>query len=121
VAIQQFLLTNLIKKADQDHLSFRVPLDIISRGIPHIGGFPYSEDDPRTFDRPTLFVKGGASPYINDRNLPLARKFFPNMELRVMEGVGHWGLCILDLDSGIAVLIETAKQCMRSDRKSLWI
>jgi len=72
---------------------FRIPLDILLDSIPHIGDFPFSGTDGVTFDKPTLFVKGAESKYINKKNIPVAEKLFPNMKLETIEGAGHWGEC----------------------------
>ncbi|GJE85563.1 alpha/beta-hydrolase [Phanerochaete sordida] len=86
-----FLLTNLLPQEHDHHhhpLKFRVPLEILGRAIPTIGGFPY-ELGERTWEGPTLFIKGTRSKYINRHNIPIAHEFFPNMELKTLEA-GHW-------------------------------
>jgi len=43
------------------------------------------------FDKPTLFVKGGASPrYIEMDDWPNMLEYFPEAKLEVIEGAGHW-------------------------------
>ncbi len=69
-------------------LSFRIPLDILSEYIPHIGDFPYGPGEV-SWDGPTLFVKGKQSKYINRRNLPDCEAFFPKMKLEILD-TGHW-------------------------------
>ena len=41
-------------------LTFRIPLDVISRSVPDIGDFPYLPGDT-SWDGPTLFMKGSES------------------------------------------------------------
>ncbi|EKM57806.1 uncharacterized protein PHACADRAFT_182246 [Phanerochaete carnosa HHB-10118-sp] len=86
-----FLLTNLLPQAHDHHhhpLKFRVPIDIIGKAIVEIGDFPY-EPTERSWDGPTLFIKGQRSKYINNRNVPIAKQFFPNLALENLE-TGHW-------------------------------
>lgn len=88
-----FLLTNLLPQAHDHHhhpLKFRIPIDIIGNAIADIGGFPY-EPGERSWEGPTMFIKGTRSKYINNRNIPIAKEFFPNMVLEHIE-TGHWGM-----------------------------
>lgn len=106
---RQFLLTNAITDPTTQTLRFRIPLDIISESIPQIGEFPYLPPSPAkgtpaapttsehhetqteqpTWSGPTLFIKGAHSAYINHRNLPSCRAFFPHMQLETLDA-GHW-------------------------------
>ncbi|TFY55389.1 hypothetical protein EVJ58_g8280 [Rhodofomes roseus] len=86
---RSFLLTNLKRQEyDTQALEFQIPLGIIGDSIPEIGSFPY-EPGERTWEGNTLFIKGTKSKYINDRNIPVAKQFFPNMALERLEA-GHW-------------------------------
>lgn len=90
VGVRMFLLTNL-KRTSDDKLRFRVPYDILGKSLDKIGGF----DIPRglEYKGPTLFIAGGASPYLK----PFQQKpqeieaLFPNSQLEVVPGAGHWG------------------------------
>lgn len=107
-----FLLMNLEHPTTQHQrpLKFRVPIGLLGDSIPEIGGFPWSPEE-RTFDGPTLFIKGKKSKcaiaidefsscrsgteacccrYINRHNVDTARAFFPNMILEELDA-GHWG------------------------------
>ncbi|EED85974.1 hypothetical protein POSPLDRAFT_44054 [Postia placenta Mad-698-R] len=90
-----FLLTNL-KPSDHHHphkpLEFQIPLQIIGDSIPELGSFPY-EPGERVWGGPTLFIKGTHSKYINNRNIPIAKQFFPHMVLEKLEA-GHWGMSV---------------------------
>ncbi|PCH42515.1 alpha/beta-hydrolase [Wolfiporia cocos MD-104 SS10] len=84
-----FLLTNL--RPQHSHhgpLQFQVPLHIIGDSIPEIGSFPY-EPGERIWEGDTLFIKGAKSRYINDRNVPIAKQFFPKSTLETLD-TGHW-------------------------------
>ncbi|KAI0368626.1 alpha/beta-hydrolase [Pilatotrama ljubarskyi] len=85
-----FLLMNLEHPtAHHPHpLRFRVPVDLLGNSIPDIGGFPYSPGE-RTWEGPTLFIKGEKSKYINKHNVDTAKAFFPNMVLETLDA-SHW-------------------------------
>ncbi|KAH8835005.1 Alpha/Beta hydrolase protein, partial [Flagelloscypha sp. PMI_526] len=85
--IQAFLLTNLDIPPGQT-AKFRIPIGIIRDEMDSLGDFQFTPGET-TFEKPTLFIKGTKSNYINERNLPTAKQFFPNMELEEMN-VGHW-------------------------------
>ncbi|OCH94808.1 alpha/beta-hydrolase [Obba rivulosa] len=82
-----FLLTNF-ESSHHSPLKAKIPIDIVGRSIPEIGSFPY-EPSERTWEGPTLFIKGAKSRYINDRNISIAKQFFPNMVLETLDA-GHW-------------------------------
>ncbi|KAL4248699.1 AB hydrolase superfamily protein [Abortiporus biennis] len=88
VMTRAFLLTNLAPHKEHHPLRFRVPLDIIGDAIVEVGSFPYVPGD-RTWEGPTMFIKGTRSKYINNHNIPIAKQFFPHMVLETLEA-GHW-------------------------------
>ncbi|EPQ54164.1 alpha/beta-hydrolase [Gloeophyllum trabeum ATCC 11539] len=85
--VRAFLLTNLA--SDTPPLKFRIPIDILMGCIPEIGSFPYAPGE-RLWPGKTLFIKGTKSHYINNKNIPVAEQFFPNMKLESLDA-GHWG------------------------------
>ncbi|AFR92707.1 mitochondrial protein [Cryptococcus neoformans C23] len=95
LATRQFLLTNTrLSKSPSPHLTFRIPLSLLSAAIPHIGDFPYSPPPPVSsnspqWDGPVLLIKGEQSKYLNKRNIPVTSSFFPQMKLEVLDA-GHW-------------------------------
>ncbi|KAI8980132.1 alpha/beta-hydrolase [Trametes punicea] len=86
-----FLLMNLEYPTAHHHhpLRFRIPVDLLGNSIPELGGFPYAPGE-RTWEGPTLFIKGEKSKYINKHNIDTAKAFFPNMVLETLDA-GHWG------------------------------
>ncbi|KAM0787325.1 hypothetical protein ACM66B_007098 [Microbotryomycetes sp. NB124-2] len=86
--VRAFLLTNLEHKSDSDSWKFRLPLEFFVGAIDEIGKFPY-EPGTKTFDKPTLFIKGEKSKYINRKNIPLIKEYFPNSEVKTLP-TGHW-------------------------------
>lgn len=96
LSARQFLLTNARTetKNGEEHLVFRLPLDLLAEEIPSIGTFPYTPPPPKsetspTWDGPVMFLKGAKSKYINKRNIPVCEAFFPNMKLETLDA-GHW-------------------------------
>jgi pimeloyl-ACP methyl ester carboxylesterase len=53
-----------------------------------MAGFPCKDVD-RTFNGPTLFIRGSNSHYVSDATLPSIQRFFPNFKLTDVEA-GHW-------------------------------
>ncbi len=43
-----------------------------------------------TFNKPSLFIRGGASDYIIDADIPNINMAFPNNELFTIDGATHW-------------------------------
>ncbi|KAL7279148.1 hypothetical protein ACG7TL_006988 [Trametes sanguinea] len=85
-----FLLMNLEHPtAHHNHpLKFRIPVELLGEYIPELGSFPYLPGE-RTWEGPTLFIKGEKSKYINKHNIDAAKAFFPNMVLETLDA-GHW-------------------------------
>ena len=44
----------------------------------------------RSFNKPTLFIRGGRSNYIEDDDVPLIRQMFPQAEIATLPEAGHW-------------------------------
>ncbi|CAM1508538.1 Fc.00g053860.m01.CDS01 [Cosmosporella sp. VM-42] len=87
--IRQFLLGNLHRPAGEKSQKFRIPLDILSRSLDHLGDFPYKNPNEVRFEKPALFVRGTQSKYVPDDVLPLIGQFFPRFRL-VDVDAGHW-------------------------------
>ncbi len=84
--IRQFLLKNL-RMDGPGHYSWQMNLDAITEQYDAICGTVGGDN---TFAGPTLFIRGGASPYILDADIPDIRKRFPAAEVITVPGVGHW-------------------------------
>ncbi|KAI8097896.1 Alpha/Beta hydrolase protein [Gilbertella persicaria] len=89
IGVRMFLLTNL-KRTQDNSLRFRVPYDILGRSLSSIGAF--NIPDHLSYDKPTLFIAGGKSPYRPpfDKHSEKITNMFPNSQLEVVEGAGHW-------------------------------
>ncbi|GAA5822034.1 hypothetical protein JCM3770_002258 [Rhodotorula araucariae] len=88
LGVRQFLLTNLDRASPSSPYKFRLPLSFLRNAIDEIGHFPYAPGE-KVFDKPSLFLKGSKSKYINSRNIPLIRQFFPSSRLETLDA-GHW-------------------------------
>ncbi|KAJ3072095.1 alpha/beta-hydrolase [Rhizoclosmatium globosum] len=92
--IRQFILTNLKHVPGQDYLSFRINLDALEaslgpqKDICGIAGFPLS-DAGKTYEGPSLFVKGNKSGYVPDSAIPGIKRLFPKTEIVGLDA-GHW-------------------------------
>ncbi|MBW8049837.1 MAG: alpha/beta fold hydrolase [Cytophagales bacterium] len=91
--VRQFLLKNLCRKPHKTNkdaasrFAWRINLPVISRGIENIGEWLIEN---KCFDKPTLFVKGGKSQFIDNRDIDLIKKLFPNSQITTIENAGHW-------------------------------
>ena len=83
---RQFLMKNLYWKTP-DQLDFRFNLKVLTSQINQIGA---ALPEDVVFEKPTLFIRGGASNYVNDADLEAIKSHFPNMALATIADVGHW-------------------------------
>lgn len=83
--IRQFLLKNL--DYDGEEYTWKMNLDAIRR---HYDDINAAVPDDRTFDGPTLFVRGADSDYVADTDVPDIRARFPNADLVTIDDAGHW-------------------------------
>lgn len=119
--MRQFLLTNLTRESPDAPYSFRLPLQYLQDALGEIGEFPYKSGSGVHWDGKALFIKGafpflrrsetrvltglvlkGArSKYINHKNIPLIKEFFPNYKLVTLDA-GHWGAYLFPLSRELA-------------------
>ena len=85
VGVRQFLLRNLAQSGGTFY--FRCALDFISQNYHDI---VLGYEGEGTFDKPTLFVKGGASNYIESHHRDKIIKHFPHSQAKIIQGAGHW-------------------------------
>lgn len=86
---RQFLLKNLHwrKSGHKDILRWRFNLDTISRNIEKVGE---ALPENAIFNGNALFLKGGNSNYISQKDEEIIFHHFPNAEIKVIKGAGHW-------------------------------
>lgn len=84
--VRQFLLKNLSRdKSGQYYWKMNLP--VIYRQYQAILGTIKGEN---TSEVESLFIRGGRSQYIQDKDLPLIQNFFPNSTLKTIDKAGHW-------------------------------
>jgi len=91
--VRQFLLKNLERipaeeQTDSDIIfRWRLNLPVIDAHYQNLADAPEG-DGP--FEGPVLFIKGADSAYIQEKHQDTIRRLFPNAELKIIEGAGHW-------------------------------
>jgi esterase len=83
--VRQFLLKNLQRKPEGG-FSWKINLPVITKNFPGIG---YDLQYEGTFDKPTLFIRGGKSKYVRDEDMGRIQELFPLAQLRTID-TGHW-------------------------------
>ena len=84
--VRQFLLKNLLRD-EQGVYRWKMNLDVIEKKYPCI---LEAVPSGRVFTKPTLFIRGENSDYIQMEDLPSIAQVFPSAELVTIAGAGHW-------------------------------
>ena len=82
--VRAFLLQSLDLR---DGPRWLLNLDVLDREMPGIIGFPKVAG---SFDRPALFLTGGASDYVRPAHHDRIRALFPAARFETIAGAGHW-------------------------------
>ncbi|MCJ8318074.1 MAG: alpha/beta fold hydrolase [Colwellia sp.] len=85
IGVRQFLLRNLINNNNQ--YSFKCSLEFIASCYQQIMAGYQGENK---FDKPTLFIKGGNSDYIQITHKEIINKILPSSTVKIIQGAGHW-------------------------------
>ncbi|HEY9004792.1 alpha/beta fold hydrolase [Ohtaekwangia sp.] len=83
--VRQFLLKNLHRKPDNG-FSWKINLPLITEQLSNIG---VDLQFPGKFDKPTMFIRGRRSKYIQDADWTRIKEVFPQATLETLE-TGHW-------------------------------
>ena len=83
--IRQFLLKNLSR--EDNGFRWKMNLDVIASKIDEVGK---GLNQNATFEKETLFLRGGNSDYILNDDFNLIHSTFPKAQIQTIEGVGHW-------------------------------
>ncbi len=86
IRIRQFILKNLHRK-DKNEYEWRINIDGLEKNIDQMFD---AIDTIVKFEKPTLFIKGGASDYILLEDFPKIRYNFPNADIVTIAGASHW-------------------------------
>lgn len=84
-SVRQFLLKSFSNDSPS-HWQFN--LDTLATHYSDIMGWPFSAD--QQYPEPVLFIKGGASDYLQPEHQPAIMNHFPNATARVIPSCGHW-------------------------------
>mgnify|MGYP001547886518 FL=1 len=82
--VRAFLLQSLDVKAP----AWRLNLDVLSREMAKITGWP--EGDFIPFEGDILFLSGGRSDYVRPEHRPAIKALFPNAKFAKIPQAGHW-------------------------------
>ncbi|MEZ4910029.1 MAG: alpha/beta fold hydrolase [Saprospiraceae bacterium] len=82
----QFFLKNLARKPE-NNFEWKFNLSLLYSHYPHILDAVHFHNEVKT---PTLFLKGGRSPYIQVEDETLIYKCFRQVEIQTIPNVGHW-------------------------------
>ncbi|WP_100639351.1 alpha/beta fold hydrolase [Marinobacter salexigens] len=91
--VRQFLLMNLEripneeKPEDGSVYRWRLNLEAIDACYANLAAAP---EAGAPFEGPVLFLKGADSAYIQEKHRDEITRLFPNAQLRIIEGTGHW-------------------------------
>lgn len=85
VVTTQFLLKGLGRN-EQNNFKWKFNFPSILKNYENI----LAAVSPEIFEKPTLFLTGGNSHYVEVADHAAIRSHFPLVEFEVMEGVGHW-------------------------------
>jgi pimeloyl-ACP methyl ester carboxylesterase len=85
--LRAFLLQNLV--SSDGALAWRINLAAIAAAMADLVAWP---DPPagRTFDGPTLVLRGGASDYVGEAGEAAIARLFPAATVETIPGAGHW-------------------------------
>ena len=83
---RQFLMKSLYWKSPEQ-LAFRFNLAVFNQNLEAIGK-PLASD--LIFDKPTLFIRGGASSYVLDSDFEMIQQHFPKVVVETVPKAGHW-------------------------------
>ncbi|MBC7387802.1 MAG: alpha/beta fold hydrolase [Opitutaceae bacterium] len=85
LGVRQFLLKNLYR-SESGGFAWRMNLDAIVGQIENIG----MENKGVPFTKPTLFLRGENSNYIQEKDHEIIKNLFPNSNIQTIAGAGHW-------------------------------
>lgn len=83
--VRQFLLKNLQRKPEGG-FTWKINLPVIDKNLSKIG---FDLQHEGKFEKPTLFIRGGRSKYVNDEDMLRIKEVFPLAELATLD-TGHW-------------------------------
>lgn len=91
--ICQFLVKNVIHDQVSRCFKWRIPVEILYDNLEEIVGgisLRFFEGRIPICSYPVVFIRGGESPYIQDRYIPLMKQIYPESQIIGIPGAGHW-------------------------------
>lgn len=85
--VRRFLLKNLAFSTTKNQYEWELNLDAIYENYTLLNE---GIENGRTFEGPTLFVRGADSDYVSDEDEAAIKKLFPAAEFKAIEQAGHW-------------------------------
>jgi esterase len=85
-ATRKFIVTNLIREGDSG-FAWRLNLPVIEANYNRLMEKPQGKN---VFEKPTLFVKGELSLYVQAKHEVQILKLFPNAGVKIISEAGHW-------------------------------
>jgi pimeloyl-ACP methyl ester carboxylesterase len=82
---RQFVLKNIVHAPEG--FKWKINPGALIRNIDKI--MPELKSDKR-YIKPALFIRGGASDYITDEDIPAIKEHFPMARIETIEGASHW-------------------------------
>ena len=98
-ALRAFVLTNLNECRDTGRLSWKINIQSIAAHLNEIAGFEICNPDGTSikttggglvYNGDVLFIKGGASKFVQNSHLETIQSYFPNYLLTSIRSAGHW-------------------------------
>lgn len=90
--VRMFLLKNLARS--KDGFEWKMNLPVLEKSITKIGGAVTKNKNIDTAvdfnDKSTLFINGGQSRYIQEKDISTIMKYFPNAHIHTIHEAGHW-------------------------------
>jgi len=84
--LRQFLLKNLARDPVMG-FRWKIDLDALIKNYEELTKNIVVREPS---DKPTLFIRGEQSKYIQDEDLPVIKQFFPQAEISTIPKAGHW-------------------------------
>jgi len=85
-ATRKFIVTNLVRDGDLGFV-WRLNLPVIEANYGRLMEKPLGGN---IFEKPTLFVKGDLSPYVQAKHEAQILELFPNAGVKIISEAGHW-------------------------------
>ncbi|MCF8366969.1 MAG: alpha/beta fold hydrolase [Bacteroidales bacterium] len=85
--IRQFAMKNLYRRERSGEFAWRLNLEAINLNMDEV--FEGIASDA-LYQKPTLFIRGGASDYIKYEDFDQIYRNFPKADIKTIEGAGHW-------------------------------